>query len=163
MAIARSLRWNQRVRALWVGARTTWIGACLTWIAACAQIGLQNRPVPMGHREVTTSSGVTYEDEFLGSGPAAMIGDEVEVDYTLWLENGTRVDSTLDRGQPVPMRIGEAPVKGLDHGLIGMQPQGRRRIQVPPELGYGAQGVEGMIPPNARLVFEIHVLAVKRR
>ena len=148
MAIARSLRW--------IGI------ACAPWIAACAQIGLQHRPVPMSHREVTTSSGVTFEDEFLGSGPAAMMGDELRLDYTLWLEDGTRIDSTLDRGVPEPMRIGQAPVKGLNDGLVGMQPEGRRRIVVPPELGYGARGVEGMIPPNAKLVFEVHVLEVRR-
>lgn len=128
--------------------------------AACAQIGLQARPVPMNHREVRLSSGVTYEELFLGRGVAASRGDALEIDYTLWLADGTRVDSTLDRGVPLRMTIGEAPVRGLDEGLVGMQAGGRRKITVPPELGYGKEGVEDLIPPDATLVFEVHVITV---
>jgi len=131
-------------------------------LAGCAQIGLQDRRVPMNHREVLLSSGVRYEDLFHGHGPAATLGDVVELDYTLWLEDGTRVDSTLDRGVPVEMRIGSAPVRGLDEALIGMQAEARRRITVPPELGYGKEGVEDLIPPYATLVFEVHVVSVSR-
>lgn len=132
----------------------------LAGLASCAQIGLQQRPVEMHHRAVELSSGVTYEDLFVGHGPAATRGDELELDYTLWLADGTRVDSTLDRGVPMHMKIGEAPVRGLDDGLVGMQTEGRRKITVPPELGYGADGVEDLIPPDATLVFEVHVVAV---
>lgn len=131
-------------------------------LASCAQIGLQARPVAMNHRSVQLSCGVEYEDLFLGHGPAATRGDSLELDYTLWLADGTRVDSTLDRGVPVTMKIGEAPVRGLDDGLTGIQVEGRRRITVPPELGYGAEGVEDMIPPNSKLVFEVHVVAIQR-
>lgn len=127
---------------------------------ACAQIGLQARPVPMNHRQVRLSSGVIYEDLFVGSGVAATHGDVLEIDYTLWLAGETRIDSTLDRGVPEKVRIGEAVVKGLDDGLVGMQLGGRRRITVPPELGYGRAGLEDLIPPDATLVFEVHVVGV---
>jgi FKBP-type peptidyl-prolyl cis-trans isomerase len=128
--------------------------------SACRHIGLQPRPVSTNHREVRLTSGVVYEDLFLGSGDAATLGDTLEIDYTLWLEDGTRVDSTLDRGVPEPVRIGEAYVKGLDDGLVGIQVGGRRRILVPPELGFGSEGLEvPFVPPNATLVFEVHVVA----
>lgn len=132
-------------------------------LASCAQIGLQARPVAMNHRAVELSCGVSYEDLFVGRGPAATRGDELELDYTLWLADDTRVDSTLDRGVPVRMTIGEAPVRGLDDGLVGMQAGGRRKITVPPELGYGSDGVEELIPPDATLVFEVHVVALTRK
>ena len=128
--------------------------------AGCAQIGLQARPVPMNHREVRLSSGVTCEDLFLGEGIAASRGDEVELDYTLWLEDGTRIDSTLDRGVPETIVLGEGPIRGLDEGLVGIQAGGRRKLRVPPALGYGKEGVEGFVPPDATLVFEVHVLGV---
>lgn len=130
-------------------------------LASCAQIGLRARPVPMNHREVELSSGVKVEDLFIGQGPAATAGDRLLLDYTVWLSDGTRVDSTLDRGVPETIAIGTAPVRGLDDGLVGMQAQGRRRITVPPELAYGSDGVEDMIPPDATLVFEVHVLEVE--
>lgn len=135
--------------------------ALLVLASGCAQIGLQARPVPMNHREVRLSSGVVYEDLFLGSGVAASRGDRVELDYTLWLADGTRVDSTLDRGVPELITLGEAPVRGLDEGLVGIQSGGRRKLRVPPALGYGKEGIEGLIPPDAALVFEVHVLAVR--
>ena len=128
--------------------------------ASCTQIGLQSRPVPMNHRMVELSSGVRVEDLFIGHGPAATNGDKLLLDYTVWLEDGTRVDSTLDRGVPETIAIGKAMVRGLDDGLIGMQAEGRRRITVPPELGYGSEGVEDLVPPDATLVFEVHVLEV---
>ena len=128
--------------------------------SGCRHIGLQPRPVAMNHREVKLSSGVVYEDLFVGSGVCATRGDVLEIDYTLWLEDGTRVDSTLDRGVPEPVRIGEAYVKGLDDGLVGMQVGGRRRILVPPDLGFGSAGLEvPFVPPNATLVFEVHVVS----
>lgn len=132
--------------------------APLFLVAGCAQIGLQPRPVPMNHREVRLSSGVVYEDLFVGHGIAASDGDRLEVDYTLWLVDGTRVDSTLDRGVPEWWKVGEAPVRGLDSALVGLQSGGRRKITVPPELGYGKAGIEDWIPPDATLVFEVHVL-----
>ena len=139
--------------------RAVALAACLL-TTACAQIGFQQRPVRANHREVRLSSGVVYEELSLGQGVAATRGDRVELDYTLWLAGGTRVDSTLDRGVPIWITIGEAQVRGLDQGLVGMQAGGRRKIRVPAELGYGKEGVEDMIPPDAELVFEVHLLTI---
>lgn len=127
----------------------------------CAQIGMQPRRVPVHRQKSSTTSGLQYEELFIGQGPAAKSGDDVTFEYTVWLEDGTRVDSTYDRGVAVTVRLGAAPLEAWDEGLVGIQPQGRRRLVVPPELAYGAQGVEGMIPPNATLVIEVLALEVR--
>ena len=124
--------------------------------------GCKSSPVDVARPSARTPSGVQYWELFVGTGLAAQAGDEVTFDYTVWLADGTRVDSTQDRGVPVTVEIGRAPLKGWDEGLAGIQPQGRRRLSVPPELAYGAAGVEGMIPPNATLVFEVLALEVRR-
>jgi FKBP-type peptidyl-prolyl cis-trans isomerase len=108
--------------------------------------------------EVRTPRGIGYDDVRVGKGPPAARGDSLLIDYTLWLEDGRRVDSTLDRGLPLWLTLGEAFVRGLDDGMEGMRAGGRRRIVVPPELGYGAEGVPGLIPANATLVFEVHLI-----
>jgi FKBP-type peptidyl-prolyl cis-trans isomerase len=129
-------------------------------LGACANLSVPADPNSVARGEVTTTSGVKYEDTFLGSGPAAVSGDEVLFDYTLWLQDGTRVDATTDRGSPVRVVLGSAPLKGWNDGLLGIQAQGERRVTVPPELGYGAEGVPGMIPPNSALIFEVHAIQV---
>ena len=134
--------------------------AAVAALGGCRHLGLQPHPLRIDHEEVTTSTGVRWEDLFRGKGPAAQSGDELLLDYTLWLEDGKRVDSTLDRGLPITTRIGATFVPGLSDGLIGIQPDGQRRIVVPPKLGYGDKGVEGLIPPNATLVFEVHAIEV---
>jgi FKBP-type peptidyl-prolyl cis-trans isomerase len=138
-------------------------GLALLTLTACAHIGLQQRPVEMQRNAFTTTSGLRSEDLFLGRGHAAEIGDSVTFDYTAWLENGDRVDSTLDRGVPLTVALGTAPLRGLDEGLIGMKSGGRRRLTMPPELAYGSEGVEDMIPPNATLIFEVHMIEVSAR
>lgn len=137
--------------------------ACCAALAleSCGVLGLGPRKLQVEHKEGELASGVHFEDLFLGRGERAKLGDTLTVDYTLWLADGTRVDSTLDRGVPIPMKVGEALVRGLDEGLVGMQTDGRRKVTVPPELGYGAEGVPDMIPPNSTLVFEVHVLEVQ--
>jgi FKBP-type peptidyl-prolyl cis-trans isomerase len=135
--------------------------APLLVLGSCAQIGLEPRPLPMHHTKVSTTSGLEYEELFVGQGPAARPGDEVTFEYTVWLEDGKRVDSTYDRGVAITVVLGSAPLKAWDEGLIGIQPQGRRRLAVPPRLAYGSAGVEGMIPPNATLVIEVLALEVK--
>jgi FKBP-type peptidyl-prolyl cis-trans isomerase len=133
---------------------------CTVAVASgCSGLG-SSTPATVERSEVSTTSGVKYVDTFVGSGPAAVIGDEVMFEYTLWLEDGKRVDSTADRGYPVRVVLGQAPLKGWNDGLLGIQLQGQRRITIPPELAYGAQGLPGMIPPNATLVFDVHVLQV---
>lgn len=145
----------QRIRA---GA----LGLLACALASCAHIGLQRRPVAVHRGEISTTSGLRYEDLFHGEGPAARAGDEVTFEYTVWLEDGTRVDSTLDRGVAITVELGKAPLAAWNEGLVGIQPQGRRRLVVPPHLAYGSKGVEGMIPPDATLLIEVLVLEVTR-
>jgi FKBP-type peptidyl-prolyl cis-trans isomerase FkpA len=113
----------------------------------------------------TTPSGLQYEDTVTGSGPAARAGQSVTVHYTGWLfENGAagrKFDSSKDRGQPFRFDLGAGSViRGWDEGVQGMQVGGTRRLVIPPELGYGARGAGGVIPPNATLLFEVELLAV---
>jgi FKBP-type peptidyl-prolyl cis-trans isomerase FkpA len=110
----------------------------------------------------TTPSGLKYEDLQEGSGADAKTGDTVDVHYTGWLTNGTKFDSSLDRNRPFSFQIGAGRViKGWDEGVAGMKVGGKRKLMIPPELGYGARGAGGVIPPNAELVFEVELLKVK--
>jgi len=131
-------------------------------LAGCKHIGLEDRPMPVQHSSAATTSGLVYEDLFLGQGPEARTGDDVTFEYTVWLEDGTRVDSTYDRGVAITVRLGAAPLRAWDEGLVGVKPQGRRRLVVPSELAYGSKGVEGMVPPDATLIVEILALEVAR-
>ena len=114
---------------------------------------------------ITTPSGLTIEELVVGTGAAAASGQKVSVHYTGWLtekENkGAKFDSSKDRGDPFIFPLGKGHViKGWDEGVQGMQVGGKRRLTVPPALGYGARGAGGVIPPNATLVFEVELLAV---
>jgi FKBP-type peptidyl-prolyl cis-trans isomerase len=135
--------------------------ACTAFLglAGCSHFG-SSRPVSVTRESVRTNSGLVFEEIFVGSGPAAKSGDSVTFEYTVWLEDGTRVDSTYDRGVAITVEIGRAPLKAWNEGLLGIQPQGRRRLTVPPELAYGDEGVEGMIPPRSTLVIEVLALEV---
>src|SRR5579859_4192230 len=111
---------------------------------------------------VTTKSGLKYEDLKEGTGAEAKKGDTVEVHYTGWLTDGKKFDSSLDRGKPFEFKLGAGMViKGWDEGVAGMKVGGKRKLMIPPELGYGARGAGGVIPPNAELVFEVELLAIK--
>jgi FKBP-type peptidyl-prolyl cis-trans isomerase FkpA len=112
--------------------------------------------------EVTTPSGLRYVDSKAGSGAEAKAGQTVDVHYTGWLTNGTKFDSSKDRGQPFTFPLGGGRViKGWDEGVQGMKVGGVRKLTIPPELGYGPRGAGGVIPPNATLVFEVELLGVK--
>ena len=128
--------------------------------AGCKHIGFEDRPLPVNRGSSTTTSGLVLEDLFVGRGPEARPGDQVTFEYTVWLQDGTRVDSTYDRGVPLTVRLGSAPIRAWDEGLVGVRAQGRRRLVIPPDLAYGAKGVEGMIPPNATIVAEILALEI---
>jgi FKBP-type peptidyl-prolyl cis-trans isomerase FkpA len=113
---------------------------------------------------VTTESGLQYEDTTVGSGAQAQAGQQVSVHYTGWLYNsgvkGAKFDSSKDRGDPFDFGLGAGMViKGWDEGVQGMQVGGTRTLIIPPELGYGARGAGGAIPPNATLMFEVELLA----
>lgn len=107
---------------------------------------------------VTTSSGLTYQILASGSGDVAHAGNRIQVHYTGWLTDGTKFDSSLDRGEPFTFRLGAGQViKGWDEGIEGMKAGEKRKLTIPPQLGYGSAGA-GPIPPNATLVFEVQLL-----
>src|SRR4051812_42682655 len=102
------------------------------------------------------------EDVVVGNGVEAVKGKTVSVHYTGWLTDGKKFDSSKDRGQPFTFPLGGGRViKGWDEGVAGMKVGGVRRLTIPPQLGYGASGAGGVIPPNATLVFEVELLDVK--
>lgn len=110
----------------------------------------------------TTTSGLTYEDIESGTGPAAQNGQKAKVHYTGWLKNGQKFDSSVDRNEPFEFMLGAGQViKGWDEGVAGMKVGGKRRLTIPPALGYGARGAGGVIPPNADLIFEVELLGVR--
>jgi len=98
----------------------------------------------------------------MGNGNSAAAGQRVSVHYTGWLTDGKKFDSSKDRGQPFMFALGRGEViRGWDEGVSGMKVGGKRKLTIPPELGYGARGAGGVIPPNATLVFEVELLAVR--
>lgn len=101
------------------------------------------------------------EELLVGTGAEAKAGDRVNVHYTGWLTNGTKFDSSLDRREPFSFLLGKRMViAGWDQGVAGMKVGGRRKLTIPPELGYGARGAGGVIPPGATLVFEVELLSL---
>ena len=111
---------------------------------------------------VTTPSGLKYVELKEGTGATPKPGQTVEVHYVGTLEDGTQFDSSRDRGQPFSFKIGIGQViKGWDEGVSTIKVGGRRQLIIPPELGYGARGAGGVIPPNATLLFDVELLGVK--
>jgi FKBP-type peptidyl-prolyl cis-trans isomerase len=111
--------------------------------------------------ETVTPSGLKIEELSEGSGATAEAGQTVSVHYTGWLENGSKFDSSKDRNEPFQFRLGGGMViKGWDEGVAGMKVGGSRKLTLPPELGYGARGAGGVIPPNATLIFEVELLDI---
>ena len=114
---------------------------------------------------ITTPSGLQYEDSVVGTGTEAVAGNRVSVHYTGWLYQdgvaGRKFDSSKDRGQPFVFPLGGGRViRGWDEGVQGMKIGGTRRLIIPSDLGYGASGAGGVIPPNATLLFEVELLGV---
>jgi FKBP-type peptidyl-prolyl cis-trans isomerase len=108
-----------------------------------------------------TASGLLIEDVTPGTGDEAKAGQDVTVHYTGWLTDGRKFDSSKDRGDPFSFPLGQRRViAGWDEGVQGMRVGGVRKLTIPPELGYGARGAGGVIPPNATLVFEVELLSV---
>jgi FKBP-type peptidyl-prolyl cis-trans isomerase len=112
--------------------------------------------------EVTTATGLKYQDLKVGDGAEATSGKIVEVHYTGWLESGTKFDSSVDRHRPFTFRLGAGDViKGWDQGVAGMKVGGKRKLIIPPDLGYGKRGAGEVIPPGATLIFEVELLGVR--
>ncbi len=115
---------------------------------------------------VTTPSGLKYIDVKVGTGPSPRTGQTCVMNYTGWLYNGgkkgAKFDSSLDHGEPFEFKIGmHQVIGGWDEGVATMKVGGKRTLIIPPSLGYGAQGAGGVIPPNATLMFDVDLLAIK--
>ena len=152
--------------------KTVLVCACLTTLFACAygqaaekrvEHTATSRAASAAHsRPVKTASGLMYEDIAIGKGAAAKAGNSVVVHYTGWLTDHTKFDSSRDRNVPFVFRLGAGQViPGWDQGVAGMKVGGKRKLIIPPSLGYGATGAGGVIPPNATLIFEVELLAIK--
>ena len=108
-----------------------------------------------------TDSGLEYENTKEGDGDEAQAGQKVSVHYTGTLTDGTKFDSSRDRGRPFEFTLGVGQViKGWDEGVAGMKVGGQRKLTIPPELGYGSRGASGVIPPDATLLFDVELLGV---
>jgi peptidylprolyl isomerase len=112
--------------------------------------------------EVTTASGLKYVDEKIGEGSLPAAGKTVSVHYTGTLVDGRKFDSSRDRNQPFSFTIGIGQViKGWDEGVMTMKVGGKRKLTIPPELGYGSRGAGAVIPPDSTLIFDVELLDVK--
>lgn len=119
------------------------------------------KPIDNSKNEITTESGLKYIDLEVGTGASPQPGNTVVVHYTGTLEDGTKFDSSRDRGQPFSFKIGVGQViKGWDEGVSTMKVGGRRQLIIPADLGYGARGAGGVIPPNATLVFDVELIRI---
>ncbi len=136
-------------------------------IPACSQkeakpVQEQSTEPKASSEAVTTASGLSYTDMVKGTGAAPTSGKNVTVHYTGVLENGTKFDSSVDRGQPFVFRIGAGEViPGWDEGVISMKVGGKRKLVIRPNLAYGSAGAGGVVPPNATLIFEVELLDVE--
>jgi FKBP-type peptidyl-prolyl cis-trans isomerase len=148
------------MRLIHVGAAAALVFASLTAPPAISTGSAQGAP-----KMSEMPSGLKYTDTTVGNGAAATAGKKVTVHYTGWLYNngakGNKFDSSLDRGQPFSFGLGaQQVIKGWDEGVAGMKVGGKRTLIIPPELGYGARGAGGVIPPNATLMFDVELLKV---
>ena len=141
-------------------------GIVLGYILIVAVPGQQSTPEQpaeeaMDAQNQTTTGELKIEDIAVGEGPEVKSGDTVVMHYNGTLTNGTKFDSSYDRGQPFETPIGSGRViKGWDEGVPGMKVGGKRRLTIPPEMGYGSQDM-GSIPPNSTLIFEVELLEIK--
>jgi FKBP-type peptidyl-prolyl cis-trans isomerase len=133
------------------------LAAAAGTLAACSMLV----PCEVPRAPVELGDNLVIQDLVIPPGEPVAAGAQVEVHYACQLEDGREVDSSYARGQTLHFRLGSGAVSaGFDRGIVGMRPGGRRRIFVPPELGYGARGLPGLIPPDAALVYDVELIAV---
>jgi FKBP-type peptidyl-prolyl cis-trans isomerase len=126
-----------------------------------AGAAVEGGPPTVTGEPTVTASGLQIIDVEVGTGEEAVPGQTVDVHYTGWLADGTKFDSSLDRGQPFTFVLGAGQViPGWDEGVVGMKVGGHRRLIIPSDLGYGSQGYPPVIPPDAELTFDIELLSV---
>ena len=124
-----------------------------TTIAGCSKVG----------KEITTASGLKYVDEVIGNGPEPVKGQVVVVHFDGMFEDGKKFQSSHDSGKPISYKVGTGDViAGLDEGTMTMKAGGKRKLIIPPALGYGTTGIPNMIPPNSTLIFEIELVEIKQ-
>jgi FKBP-type peptidyl-prolyl cis-trans isomerase len=137
---------------------------------AVAQTAPTHKPVAKaasGPTKVTgeptkTASGLEYWDIKVGTGAVAQTGHQVKVDYTGWLTNGKKFDSSVGTGKPFDFMLGAGQViKGWDEGIVGMKVGGKRQLRIPPDLAYGEKGFSTVIPPNSTLIFDVRLVDAK--
>jgi FKBP-type peptidyl-prolyl cis-trans isomerase len=132
------------------------------YTAKAVQTSKASGPTKVTGKPQTTASGVEYWDIKVGTGATAVAGKTLTMHYTGWLTDGKKFDSSLDRGEPFQFTLGRGQViKGWDEGVAGMKVGGKRQLKIPPAAGYGAGGAGNVIPPNATLIFDVELLAVK--
>ena len=138
------------------------VWAVLTMTSGQAQND-NSRPTKVEGEATKNASGLEYWVIKAGTGDTAVKGQQVRVHYTGWLTDGKKFDSSVDRGEPFVFPLGAGRViKGWDEGVAGMKVGGKRQLRIPPELGYGARGAGGVIPPNATLIFDVELLGVSQ-
>jgi FKBP-type peptidyl-prolyl cis-trans isomerase len=143
---------------LWLSVLAA-LALCLT---PCLALVMQGQDKDKAKEKVvTTKSGLKYVDQKIGTGPAAKKGDIVTVHYTGWLENGKKFESSRGK-RPYRFQLGARRViRGWDEGLLGMKKRGKRKLIVPPELGYGPKE-NGPIPANSTLIFEVEMIKIEK-
>ena len=155
-------------KAIWIGIAVLVIIALYWFFVKTGQkttneeTGTQTVKIDNSTNMATDSGKLQIEDIKVGTGSAVTAGDTVVMQYTGTLTNGSKFDSSYDHGQAFTTRIGVGQViQGWDMGIPGMKVGGRRKLTIPPALGYGAAGAGGVIPPNATLIFEVELLEIK--
>lgn len=142
------------VALLVVGAALT---GCASGVQLAPELGMDPGTFQRG------PGGILYDDVRVGNGRTAEPGDTVVMHYTGWLADGTRFEATRELGQPLVAEVGPGSrlVKGWNDGVLGMRAGGRRHLVIPPHLAYGRHGLDGVIPSNATLVFDVELLEVR--